>query len=232
VNPLKKTVGRFSEAARRKRGQMFRERFELTPQTRILDLGSESGGHIASVLDGADVTPSNVFIADIDEGPLREGQAHFGFTPVVIPESGRLPFPDRHFDVVFCSSVIEHVTLPKAEIWNTRSGREFRRQALARQSEFAREIMRLGKAHFVQTPYRWFPIESHTQLPFVGWFPRRLLLPTLGASNRFWFKATAPDWNLLGKSEMQDLFPDSVIVSERFCGLTKSIMAVGAPSPR
>ena len=31
----------------------------------------------------------------------------------MLDESGRLPFPDDHFDIIFCSSTIEHVTVDK-----------------------------------------------------------------------------------------------------------------------
>ena len=50
-------------------------------------------------------------------------------------------------------SVIEHVTLPKSEVWTTRSGKEFRERSLAHQRAFAREIQRVGRQFFVQTPY-------------------------------------------------------------------------------
>jgi 2-polyprenyl-3-methyl-5-hydroxy-6-metoxy-1,4-benzoquinol methylase len=168
----------------------------------------------------------NVYIADIREVEVERGRRKFGFQPVTVPESGRLPFDDKFFDIVYCSSVIEHVTLPKALVWATRNGRAFKSQAWNRQQEFAREIRRLGRHYFVQTPNKYFPLESHTWLPFVGYLPRPILLQILAVTNSFWVKKTSPDWSLLSASEMQRLFPDSQIVVERSLGLAKSIMAI------
>ncbi|MGB7216468.1 MAG: class I SAM-dependent methyltransferase [Gammaproteobacteria bacterium] len=222
-------VNHVRSEARAKRARIFLEHFEIRRNTRILDIGSENGTHIASVLAGTPVSPANVHIADIDPSAVQEGYRRFGFTPVHIPEAGRLPFEDGFFDIVYCSSVIEHVTVPKSEIWTLRDGAEFERRAWARQQEFAREIVRLGKGYFVQTPCRSFPIESHSWLPFVAYIPRRALVPLLEATNRVWIKKTTPDWHLLSEAEMRRLFPDATIAKERLGGFTKSLMAIRAP---
>src|SRR5690606_41323531 len=94
------------------------------------------------------------------------------------------------------------------------------------QQDFAREIARLGKGYFVQTPCKSFPFESHSWLPFVAYVPRPALIPLLSASNRVWIKKTTPDWHLLSESEMRRLFPDATIVKERLGGFTKSLMAI------
>ncbi len=212
--------------ARAKRTRIFLEHFEIREDSRVLDLGSENGAHIASVLAGTPICPEHVHIADIDECAIAEGRRRFGFTPVHIPESGRLPFDDGYFDVVYCSSVIEHVTVPKDEIWTLRNGAEFKRRAWAHQQDFAREIARLGKGYFVQTPCKSFPFESHSWLPFAAYVPRPALIPLLSMTNRVWVKRTTPDWHLLSEAEMRKLFPDAKIVKERLGGLTKSLMAI------
>jgi hypothetical protein len=122
--------------------------------------------------------------------------------------------------------VIEHVTLPKSELWACRDGRKFREASIERQRQFAAEIRRLGKRWFVQTPAASFPIESHTWLPFFGYLPRRALLPMLRVTNRFWIKGAEPDFNLLSPREMQELFPGGRLQREKKFGLTKSIMMV------
>jgi SAM-dependent methyltransferase len=216
----------FSTKARGKRAAFFRGCFELGDTTRVLDLGSQTGSGIHAVLRGTEVQPHNVYIADIDAALLEEGRARYGFTPVLVKESGPLPFPDGYFDVVFCNSVIEHVTLPKNEVWKERSGARFRAEARRRQKEFATEIRRLGRQYFVQTPYRHFPIEPHSWLPFAGWLPRWLLLPVLRLSHRVWVTKTNPDWYLMNRRELAELFAEARIVDEKCWGLTKSIMAV------
>lgn len=223
---VKRIVDRIRVRARAKRAAVFRKSFHIGAGTRILDIGSEDGSAIAAVLEGSGVIPENVYIADIDAAAVARGSQRYGFKSVPIPESGRLPFEDSFFDIVYCSSVIEHVTLPKTRVWEEVSGTRFREVARKRQQGFAAEIRRLGKAFFVQTPNKWFPVESHTWLPFVGYLPRRLLVPLLRLTNRIWVKRTTPDWHLLTESEMRSLFPDATIQRERVAGLTKSIMAI------
>jgi hypothetical protein len=223
---ISKLFQRFSSRARRKRAALFRGAFGLMASTRILDLGSEWGGNIHAVLDGTPVKPENTFIADINPQVLERGRQHFGFVPVLVGQSGKLPFPDGYFDIVYCSSVIEHVTIPKEQVWSLRSGKEFRARSLARQHEFAREIQRVGRQFFVQTPYRWFVVESHSWLPFVAWLPRRMLLPILKFAASFWPKSTNPDWYLLDRRELAGMFEGAQIRDEKWLGLTKSIMAV------
>jgi len=230
MNSLKElasaTAKAYSLNARHKRAKQFRSLFDLHEGIRILDLGSENGSAIADVLAGTKVSPSNVYIADISQKKVAEGSHRFGFHPVLIPESGRLPFPSQFFDIVYCSSVIEHVTVPKEEVWSLRSGDVFKERALIRQKQFAEEVRRIGIQFFVQTPYRYFPLESHTWLPFAGWLPRPLLISLLHLSNRFWVKTTQPDWHLLNHADMTNLFPDSEILVERSFLLTKSLIAV------
>jgi SAM-dependent methyltransferase len=228
MNPITKLARRLSRNKRAGRARIFRDKFALGPDTKILDLRSEAGENIERLLKGTDILPQNVYIADIDAKMVGRGARSFGFQPVEIAESGELPFADQFFDIVYCSSVIEHVTVPKDQVWEIRSGKEFRARALARQEEFSNEIRRLGKQYFVQTPYRWFPIESHSWLPFAAWLPRRLLIPMLKFSNTFWVKKTNPDWCLLTKTEMRKLFSESEIIEETVLGLTKSMMAVKA----
>lgn len=230
MNPITKLVRKLSKQARIKRAEIFRNTFYLGPETKILDLGSESGSNISALLQGTQIKAENVYIADIEPEAVNTGTRKFGFIPVIIGESEELPFVDKFFDIVFCSSVIEHVTVPKEEVWSLYSGRVFRTKSLARQKEFADEIRRLGKQYFVQTPYKHFPIESHSWLPFVAWLPRRLLVPVLRLTNLFWIKKTSPDWYLLNKSEMRELFGEAEIIEEGKFGLTKSIMAVSAHS--
>lgn len=228
MNPISKVAATISRRSRKKRRDLFRRYFSITDETKILDLGSETGSNIHNVLEGAPILPKNVYIADINAEFVNEGHERFGYTPVFIDESEPLDFPDGFFDIVYCSSVIEHVTVHKDQVWSLRSGKKFKQLPLARQRQFAEDIKRLGKQYFVQTPYKFFPVESHTWLPFIAWFPRRLLLSALNISNRFWVKKTMPDWYLLNKREMAELFEDATIIDEKFFGFTKSIMAVSS----
>ncbi len=226
MNPIIRIFKSFSKRVREKRALFFRNIFSLNENTKILDLGSGNGTNINSVLKGTRVQSKNVYIADIVPEAVAKGSKDFGFTPVIIDESEVLPFSDGFFDIVYWSSVIEHVTVPKEEVWGLYSGHKFKKASHKRQKEFSKEIKRLGKQYFVQTPYKHFPIESHSWLPLFEWLPRQILIPTLCFTNRFWVKGTSPDWCLLDKKGMSELFSEAQIIDEKVFGITKSIMAV------
>lgn len=226
MNPFEAIFLAVSKRTRGKRAALFRTFFRIDETTKILDLGSYTGYHIHRVLEGTRVAPGNVHIADIYQECLDIGHQEYGYVPVLIDQLDRLPFPDGHFDIVFCSSVIEHATLHKDEIWKVTSEAEFRERSLVRQAEFAREIQRVGKQYYVQTPFKYFPLESHTWLPFYGWLPRGAQIPILKMANKVWVKKTEPDYNLLVKKDMARLFPGAVLKTEKLGGLPKSIMAI------
>jgi SAM-dependent methyltransferase len=219
---IAKVVRFFSQRSRAKRAVLFHRYLHPTQQDKILDLGSEDGRYIAGIIPFRE----NVFIADIDQEMLSRGRARYGFETVLLDESGMLPFEDNYFDIVHCSSVIEHVTVNKKQQWTLQSSKEFTEVAYERQKHFANEIRRVGKKYFVQTPDKHFIIESHTWLPFIQYFPRPLFLKTIENLNKWWIKKTIPDWNLLTVKQMKELFPEAIIIREKMFGLTKSLIAI------
>ena len=225
MNKLQEIVWAVSKQSREKRAAIFRQSFVFDETTKILDIGSENGENINLVLDGTGVLPENVFIADIDPEAVKRGAEKFGFQPVYIDESERLPFDDASFDIVYCSSVIEHVAGSKSNIWEAVSEEDFNQSGWEKQSLLANEIRRVGKQYFVQTPARNFPIESHTWLPFFSFLPHPLKVRTMKLTNRFWIKEAIPDFKLLSAQELAKLFPDARICFEKKMGLIKSNMA-------
>ena len=100
----------------------------------------------------------------------------------------------------------------------------FEAKAAIHQRKFADEVRRIGKGYFVLTPYKFFPIESHTIAPgFVVLLPRSVQLEIW---KRWPFYNHVPDFNLLTVCDMKQYFPDAEIHLESEFGLTKSIMAV------
>ena len=223
---LEKIVWSVSKRARQKRAEIFRQNFKLNKTTKILDIGSENGENINRVLGDTEILPNNVFIADIDAQVIKSGREKFGFQSVLLDETGTLPFADNFFDIVYCSSVIEHTTASKERVWEISSEKEFQKTAWEKQKFLAKEIERVGKAYFVQTPSKNFPIESHTWLPMFSYLPRPLQIKILRLSNKYWIKKSLPDFNLLNSKDMRKLFPEAKIIFEKKFGLVKSIIAI------
>lgn len=116
-----------------------------------------------------------------------------------------LPFADGEFDLVYCSSVIEHVPP-------------------SRRASFAAEIRRVGRGWFVQTPAFSFPIEPHSLLVAAHWLPPRLRRP-------YWRLGVARDWEdipLLRRPELEGLFGPAL--PERYGPLVKSWVSIGRAS--
>ena len=131
-------------------------------------------------------------------------------------------FGDAEFDVVYSNSVIEHVG------------------NLSAQLAMAREIQRVGKAYFIQTPNRGFFLEPHFFIPFVHWLPRNtrpwvvthfgLQVGAAGLRRRRpspELLAEAAEIRLLSRRELRACFPGAAIWTERWCGMAKSFIAYG-----
>lgn len=224
-NPLIALRRAYSQKCRTKRAAMFRSIFPEISNQNILDLGGGKGDHISMVVPNHQA----VTIADYDTRHLGIAREKHGFKTLALDGADRLPINDNQFDIVYCNSVIEHVTGPKGEVVKMKSKAQFEQTARVHQKQFADEIRRIGKGYFVQTPYKWFPIESHTITPsFVQLLPRPLQLLAYRLVPK---KKTLPDFNLLTIDDMRELFPDSDIVYEKSMGLVKSIIAVKTPKP-
>jgi hypothetical protein len=124
-------------------------------------------------------------------------------------------FADNEFDVVFSNSVIEHL------------------HTSDRQRAMAREVRRVGRFHFVQTPNRHFPIEPHFLLPCFQFLPRTIQQAVLtktplsrdGRMSPHAAAAVLDEIRLLSRQEFQRLFQTSRIYEERVLGVTKSFTA-------
>jgi SAM-dependent methyltransferase len=116
-----------------------------------------------------------------------------------------LPFEPGSFDIAYSNSLVEHLDP-------------------ADRPRFAAEIRRVAGRYWVQTPNRYFPIEPHLLLPGFQFLPQ-------GAQRRLWRlgmpRTPYERIELLSAAELRDLFPDAVVLRERFAGLTKSLIAAG-----
>lgn len=208
----------------KQRNELFYKYLKPDPNDKILDLGGNDGRRMASLFPEKG---KDIYIADISTEGLEAAKTNYGYTTILINESGVLPFGDNYFDIVFCNSVIEHVTTDKADIYDNVTNREFKEKSLRRQRLFADEIRRVGKKYFVQTPNKHFIIESHTWFPSLYvYFPRSVQIKTIQLLGKFWVKKSSPDFNLLTVSDMKSMFPEAIIIREKSLFMTKSIIAI------
>ena len=107
------------------------------------------------------------------------------------------------------------------------------------QRRFAREVARVGRGYWVQTPNRWFPVEQHLLTPLVHWLPKgwqRRIVPrfTVWAAlvrppadrRRFYVEHYLNEVRLLSAREVAELFPEARVIRERVLGWTKSLVAM------
>jgi len=216
----------YSDHCRAARARAFAQLLTPDPDMRVLDLGGGDGGHLARHLPQL----RNVVVADIIPERLAVARERYGYETYLLTEDEEaLPFEDGAFDLVFCSSVVEHVTGPKAWVRNCGSRREFEASAAVAQRRFAAEIARVGLGYWVQTPNRNFPIEPHCQLPMpIIWTPRSFQQRI----NRYWLKQALLDFRPLTASDMRGLFPDGELYLERWGGFVKSVTSYRRPAAR
>lgn len=212
-----------------RRADLFVRLLRPAAGDRVLDVGGGDGSLAARVVRRV---PVRVTVADIEATRLT-ARERYGFEEVQLYEDEPLPFDDASFDFVLCNSVIEHVTLPKSECLTARlSEAEWRRRSLEAQSRIAAEIRRVARGYFVQTPHRAFPLDAHTWLPFTNFLPHEAVRRLIPITDRVWVKQCGvADWHLLGRADMEALFPDAEIAVERFGGLARSLIAWRAGSP-
>ena len=190
--PLARLAAPMAARARARRHRRFFELTRLHEGARVLDVGCGALG-LRALEPGLDITGVDLAAQPAYPGPFVCADAAAG-----------LPFADGEFDLVYCSSVIEHVPLP-------------------RRAAFAVEIRRVGRGWFVQSPAYSFPIEPHSLLPGAQWLPERLRRP-------YWRLGAAGGWEqiaLLRRGEMEELFGPAR--PERLGPLVKSWVCVSPP---
>src|SRR5271156_1858692 len=190
--PLARLASPLAARARARRHAHFFALTRLSEGARVLDVGCGRIG-LRALEPALDVTGVDLAERPDYPGPFVQADA-----------AEEVPFAAGEFELVYCSSVIEHVPP-------------------ARRATFAREIRRVGRGWFVQTPAWSFPIEPHALLPFAHW-----MAPSL--RRRYWRLGAAGAWEeipLLRRAEMEALFGPAR--AERFGLLAKSWVCVSPP---
>jgi hypothetical protein len=180
----------------------------------VIDLGGTAETWLR-----APVRPRSLHIVNLEPEPdglppwIRADQADACNLPAAVL-SGR-------YDLVFSNSVLEHVG------------------GHAQRLRFAAAVHTLAARHWVQTPYRYFPIDPHWLFPGFQFLPltvraevsrRWPLVHTRSGSHEEGLRA-AIGVELLSRTEMSLYFPGSQIRPERMAGMVKSLVAVSGAVP-
>lgn len=198
---------------RRARFALFLSLLEkLEGHVEILDIGgTQEFWNLMTEGDPGDV---RVTLLNIDHQPVTSAK----FVSAEGDARAMPQFRDKSFDIVFSNSVIEHVG------------------SYSDQARMAREVVRVGRRYFVQTPNKRFPLEPHFLFPFFQYLPSVVRAQMVHRFDVGWYKRI-PDYaaakaevdsiQLLTRSRFTALFPGASIHVEKLWGLPKSFVAYG-----
>lgn len=207
-----RNINSWAVRLRKRRFVFFKTLIHSLPRPiRILDIGGTPVfWERMGIREGAGI---EIWLLNLERFPLVPPHYH----SVVGDAKDLRQFQDREFDVVFSNSVIEH--LP-----------DFKDQ-----HRMAEEMRRVGEMYYLQTPNRYFPIETHFLFPFFQFLPLRCRVWLISHFNIGWYKKRSTEEaikavhsiRLLTEKELRALFPKGTVHKERFLGIIKSLIIYG-----
>jgi hypothetical protein len=203
--------GSLGERRRLRRWEWLQATFPALESMSVIDLGGRAEAWLR-----APVRPRTVHIVNLE--PPHENAPAWIRTDRADACSLPSRITSTSYDLVFSNSVIEHL------------GGHAQRQ------RFADAVHKLADRHWVQTPYRYFPVEPHWLFPGFQFLP----LAVRAEVSRRWPLSHTPSQStdegvraamsveLLSCTEMAFYFPDSTLRFERMIGIVKSLIAAKA----
>ncbi|BCO32010.1 hypothetical protein TspCOW1_21130 [Thiohalobacter sp. COW1] len=146
---IKKIKSRVMHASRESKLDHF---YSLYSGGKVLDVGvsgsttMSAGNLFLNTFRAADEMYVGLGIMDLSEQKKKYPGRSF-----VQYAGGRFPFADNEFEWVFSNAVVEHVGLDDDQLG------------------FVNEMIRVSRYVFFTTPNKYFPVEAHTNLPFLHW---------------------------------------------------------------
>lgn len=199
---------------RARRWELVDESFPDLATMSVIDLGGTVESWERAPVRPKDVTVVNLFEPGSSDEPWLLPVTGDACRARVALEAAGAP---TSYDVVFSNSLLEHV------------GGHAQRVALAR------EVHGLAPRFWVQTPYRYFPLEPHWLFPGLQFLPMAARSRLAARWPLAHSRPESPEaamsevqWTeLVGVAELRSYFPAARIHRERVAGLTKSLVAVG-----
>ena len=200
---------RVHATSRSRRHQLFMSVARPRPGDTVLDVGATDYGlYGANPLERAYPWPERITAVAVE--PLDEFRRAFPQVAVVQADGRELPFPDASFDIVYSNAVLEHVGDAEA------------------QRAFLAELARVGRrVLFVTTPDRWFPVDSHTLVPFAHWLPARVrdaVYARLGVGDYVIGRLRLVTAGELGRLATLAGWPACTVTRRRLLGLTSVLV--------
>ena len=193
MKDVKKTsiANRISKFNRERKWNFFTKQFAFSDHTSILDVGFNNieYSEIDNYLEKVYPYPGKITALGITESELFKQR--YPEVNAIVYDGDHFPFNAGSFDIVWSNAVLEHVGERKKQIL------------------FLKEIRRVGKAAFITTPNRYFPVEIHTRTIFLHFLPQRIFYKYLKLTGKKW--ATNGYMNLLSEKAIINLLKEAGI---------------------
>lgn len=201
----------------------------IAPLLRIIESTSREHGYVSIIDIGGTkaywgIVPRdflekyNVHITIVNIPGSQISEDHGPFTFLIGDGCNLSDIDNNSFHIAHSNSVVEHVG-----DWS-------------RMLQFSKEVKRVARKYFVQTPNYWFPVEPHCMTPFFHWLPKPARVwMVMNFSLGHWKRASSTNdavrsvesARLLNYRMFSELFDDaSTILTERFAVLPKSFIAI------
>lgn len=157
--------------------------------TKIVDIGvSDEENEGSNFLEKLYPWPENITCAGIGNG--QDIQTAFPKSRFVHIEPDKaLPFANHQFDIAYSNAVLEHVG------------------GAAQRMRFIQECLRVAQKVFIFVPNRWFPVEHHTNIPLLHYYPALFRSLTKQTTLSFWSDPMNMDF--IGKNELEKAIADA-----------------------
>ena len=182
---FKNFINKIIEKKRAEINNIFFSNIRINNKTTLLDVGTTSSNekHQNLLIHKYPFKDKITCLSNLNLNNLKK------IYPKIKIKKGdgrKIFFKKNSFDVVASTATIEHVGSSMDQI------------------KFLKECYRVSKKYvFITTPNRWFPIEMHSRLPFIHYFPKtffRLILKFFGQ-------------NFLSKEKYLNLLTKKIVVN-------------------
>jgi hypothetical protein len=208
-NRVVDSPGSLAARSRARRWEWLRATFPNMESMSVIDLGGT-----AEAWQRAPLRPASVHVVNLESPPAHVPSWIYAEQADACDLPGHIT--GREYDLVYSNAVIEHVG------------------GYAQRLKFAVAVRELAPRHWIQTPYRYFPIEPHWLFPGFQFLP----LTLRGEISHRWPLSHTPSTSredgvraalrteLLSRTEMTFYFPNSQLWHEKMMGMVKSLIAV------